>query len=102
MNVELLNKMNIEEREKAMEDAGYRYSHTALVSGYVSRRNPDGYVEMYKGLYGEGLKELLPNWDSSRFCLCKYFIKKIPDTPAILRKKEEENIMDFLFEEDEL
>ena len=52
----------------------YYEHHTCTAMGYISRKS-DGVIVPYKGRYGEGYKYLQPNWDSSNYCLCTYFVK---------------------------
>ena len=52
-----------------------RLHHTAWARGYISRKT-DGYVEEYKGRYGEGYVWNKPSYKSTNYYLKAYFIKK--------------------------
>jgi len=54
---------------------GLTQLHTSLIKGYVSRKNADGIVLKYKGRFGEGVRVLSRNFDSTRFCFVTYFVK---------------------------
>ena len=49
-------------------------SHTALMRGYVSRKNPEGVMLKYSGKWGTGYKVLTPSWESTRYCYVTYYV----------------------------
>lgn len=63
------------ETKKMLEAQNLKKLHTSLARGYVSRKCPGGYIEKYKGRFGEGYKLLTPNYTSTRYCFVTYFIK---------------------------
>ena len=65
----------IEEAEKMR----YVKVKTSLAKGYVSREAYSGNaceVVAYNGRFGRGYKVKRPNWESSRYCYCEYWIKE--------------------------
>lgn len=52
----------------------YKYHHTALTRGYVSRKS-DGVVMPYKGKFGEGYKVLTHYNLSTQYCQVSYYVK---------------------------
>ena len=48
--------------------------HTATIRQYVSRRLTAPLYEVYDGKFGKGFRELIPNWDSSRYSYVRYWI----------------------------
>lgn len=53
-----------------------KYHHGALVQGYVSRRQPEGYAFDYDGQFGKGYILFMPNYHTTRFCNVEYFIEE--------------------------
>jgi len=60
---------------KELSTKGLRQLHTSLTRGYVSRKNEKGVIEPYKGKFGEGVRVLSRNFESSRFCFVTYWVK---------------------------
>jgi hypothetical protein len=48
---------------------------TSMVNQYISRK-VDSVVQYYTGHYGHGYTVKLPNYNSSRFSYCQYWIYK--------------------------
>lgn len=67
--------MTLYELGRKIERAGYKYSHTSTLSGYVSRKK-EFEVNPYVGRFGIGVKVLSPRYDSSRYIWCSYYILK--------------------------
>jgi len=77
MNFEKLGviiKENAKEVEKTLTAKGYKLQKTSLARGYISRKTA-GSLEPYKGIYGEGYKWLLPNYNSNRYMTVEYWCK---------------------------
>lgn len=70
----IIPKEKAEEVEKALKAEGYKLQKTSLARGYISRRTA-GSLEPYKGIYGEGYKWLLPNYNSNRYMTVEYWCK---------------------------
>lgn len=54
---------------------GYKLHHWAWTRGYITRRNKDGYIEPYKGKFGEGYIHHTPSWDSTQYHYVEYYVK---------------------------
>ena len=57
-----------------LENAGYKYHHTALFRGYVSRKI-DYQILPYEGRFGVGYKVLKPNPNSHNYSWVEYYVK---------------------------
>jgi hypothetical protein len=53
----------------------YKWHHTALFRGYVSRKS-SGYIQPYTGKYGTGYKVFKPNYNSTRYSFVEYWIQE--------------------------
>jgi len=60
-----------------LSTAGLKYSHTSLKRGYVSRKNPEGEFVPYNGRFGKGVKQLTPNWNSTKYCFVAYYLEEV-------------------------
>ena len=65
--------MTLYELDRKLESAGYKYSHTSTLSGYVSRKK-EFEIKPYVGRFGIGVKVLSPRYDTSRYIWCSYYI----------------------------
>lgn len=54
--------------------ANYREHHTSWARRYVSRKNPEGIAEPYKGKWGTGYKVYTPSWRSTNYCYVTYYL----------------------------
>lgn len=61
--------------EKELINQGYKLHHTAMKSGYISRKNKDGIIEKYDGRFGKGFTVSKPNFESTRYYFISYYIK---------------------------
>lgn len=52
------------------------WHHCSFFRGYVSRKGGPQVVE-YSGKFGTGFKELKPNWNSTRYSYCVYWIEEV-------------------------
>lgn len=60
-----------------LEQSNDYTTRTALTRGYVSRKSDYiPAVSKYAGRYGTGYTVLLPNYDSTSYCIIKYYIAK--------------------------
>ena len=61
--------------EKELINQGYKLHHTAMKSGYISRKSKDGIIEEYNGRFGKGFTVSKPNFESTRYYFISYYIK---------------------------
>ena len=59
--------------EAAKLQGELQHSHTSMIREYVSRK-VDSIVQPYNGRYGHGYTVKLPNWRSSQFSYCEYWL----------------------------
>ena len=64
---------NVQELYRAQDKGLIKKLHTSLFWGYVSRVG-DPIIEPYKGRFGEGVKLLSCNYDSTRYSYVTYYI----------------------------
>lgn len=64
---------NVKELYRAENDGLIKKLHTSLFRGYVSRIG-DPIIEPYKGRFGEGVKLLSCNYESTRYSYVTYYI----------------------------
>lgn len=50
--------------------------HSAWHNGYVSRKGDACVIKEYIGHFGKGYKVLYPAFNSTRYCICTYYIFK--------------------------
>ena len=67
--------MTIEMLKSKVENGELREHHSAIHRGYVSRKNPDGVIEKYKGRFGTGYKRILPRWDTTQYVTVEYYVE---------------------------
>ena len=58
----------------AIDESACRYHHTASRRGYMSRKNPRGTIDFYRGKFGKGYVVLRPRWDTSNYIYVDYYI----------------------------
>jgi len=61
--------------EEVLADPGLREAHCSWQSGYISRRSK-GFVCAYKGRFGEGYTIHTPSWQSTRYSLITYYLRR--------------------------
>lgn len=61
--------------EAAKLQGELQHTSTSMVREYVSRKT-DSIVQYYNGRYGHGYTVKLPNYNSSQFSYCQYWIYK--------------------------
>lgn len=64
---------NMEELRRAIKEGLIKELHTSLYRGYVSRVEGQK-VEPYNGRFGEGVKLLSCNHDSTRYSYVTYYV----------------------------
>lgn len=64
---------NVQELRRAEKEGLIKELHTSLYRGYVSRVKGQE-VEPYKGRFGEGVKLLSCNYESTRYSYVTYYI----------------------------
>ena len=63
----------VSEIEALVAAGKLRRSHTGSRRGYTSRKG-NGYVEAYKGKFGEGFAVISPRFDTTRYVDVTYFL----------------------------
>ena len=71
---EFLERNDSKTITEAMAKNGCHRHHTSSVRTYVSRKTK-GYVEEYKGKFGEGYTVTEPNKDSTTYSFITYYVK---------------------------
>jgi hypothetical protein len=71
---EFLKQNDSKTIKEAMEKNGCHRHHTSYVRTYVSRKT-NGYVEKYKGKFGEGYVHVEPNRDSTQYSFITYYVR---------------------------
>ena len=68
----------IQTRLDVVTSGRYELHHTALHSGYVSRKKSSMSCKAvkYSGRYGSGYIVDIPNWNSTQYCIREYWILK--------------------------
>ena len=64
---------NVQELRRAAKEGLIKELHTSLFWGYVSRVGGP-IIEPYKGRFGEGVKLLSCNYDSTRYSYVTYYV----------------------------
>lgn len=64
---------NVQELKRAVKEGLIKELHTSLYRGYVSRVKGQE-VEPYKGRFGEGVKLLSCNHNSTRYSYITYYV----------------------------
>lgn len=58
-----------------IDNGTLKYHHSASRRGYISRKNLEGTIEAYNGVFGEGAIVVTPRFDTTQYVDIAYYVK---------------------------
>lgn len=82
-SVPIKGKIEIKGTSLIVDGKEYLFHHTALKAGYVNKKWDlkicAEHAQKYHGRFGDGYTVLTPNFNTTRYCDCTYYIAKKED-----------------------